>query len=71
MENGIIQDCQISASSYLDTNRPEEARLNVGSGWKPFLRGTPFCDKEYLQVGWLQMMYFISIHYKNVCQSSN
>ncbi|XP_060556763.1 uncharacterized protein LOC132717340 [Ruditapes philippinarum] len=50
MENGIIQDCQISASSYLDTNRPEEARLNVGSGWKPYVRGSPFCDKEYLQI---------------------
>ncbi|XP_053377026.1 lactadherin-like [Mercenaria mercenaria] len=50
MESGVIQNCQITASSYLDTNRPEEARLNTGSGWKPLVRGAPFCTDEYLQI---------------------
>lgn len=49
MESGIIQACQITASSYLDTNKPEDARLSTGVGWKPLVRGTPFCE-EYLKV---------------------
>lgn len=49
MEGGVIQDCQITASSFLDTNSAADVRLNAGIGWKPLVRGTPFCE-EYVKI---------------------
>ncbi|WAR26811.1 NRP2-like protein [Mya arenaria] len=40
----------MTASSYLDPNTPSSGRLITGIGWKPSVRGEPFCGSEWLQV---------------------
>lgn len=53
MANGMIKDCQISASSAVSSNyAPHLGRLNSGQFWAPAMR---FWDKEqYLQVDFLR-----------------
>jgi len=52
MQDGTIQDCQITASSFMPANPPANARFNTtGNGWSSLNRGPPFYQKEYIQVG--------------------
>ncbi|XP_052782138.1 uncharacterized protein LOC128218506 [Mya arenaria] len=50
LQSGAVLDCQMTASSYLDPNTPSSGRLITGIGWKPSVRGEPFCGSEWLQV---------------------
>jgi len=50
LESGSVVDCQMTASSHHDTDTPSTARLNSADGWKPLVRGGPFCGSEFWQV---------------------
>ena len=53
IENNLtIQDCQITASSYLnDSYTPQMARLNSDSGWAPAIRDMkPYRGNDYIEV---------------------
>lgn len=64
MESGRIQDCQITASSSLNTSThpypPSAARFNSESGWAPGVRnGNPFSGNDYIQIAF-GAMYRVS-----------
>ncbi|XP_052285668.1 uncharacterized protein LOC127881632 [Dreissena polymorpha] len=61
IESGTVQACQLTASSSRASNPPTQARLNGSGGWKPLVRGAPFCGMEYLQVDFGSSAYITGI----------
>ncbi|XP_033746429.1 uncharacterized protein LOC117331700 [Pecten maximus] len=52
----VLQDCQITASSFSPGRTPENIKTSSVVSWEPAYRYHPFCGQEYIQVNFGNQM---------------
>lgn len=56
-DTALLQTCQFGGTSELTGYLTSDSMTSSGSSWRPGLRGSPFCNNEYLEVNWREYYY--------------